>query len=529
VSAPSALARRTLADSRARNVSFALLFGFVAYVNVVGYRSTYPTLADRLGFARAFGGNASVRLFYGRPLDLLSVGGYSAWRTGGVLAIFAALWGMLAAIRALRAEEDAGRQELVLAGALSRRAALLARLAATAAGLAMLWLATLLGLLAARLPAGESAYLALAVVAVVPVFVGVGALASQLAPTRRLALELAGAVLTLALLLRVVADTAAGLGWLRWCTPLGWAEELRPFTGARPVVLLAPLAASVLLLLAAGALARGRDVGRGMLAAGDSGKPRRRLLTSTTALALRQERASLAGWLLGTGLFAVVVGAISTSVSSTAISGRLERSLHKIAAISITKPSGYVGLSFLFFILAVSLFCCSQVAAMRHEEAQERLETLMSLPVERRRWLAGRLALALAGASTISLAAGVLAWAGARTQHAGISLSSMLEAGANCLPVALLFLALAALAFALAPRASSGLAYGLVAATFVWQLFGGLLGAPKWLLDVSPFQHVGFVPAQPLRVGDALAMLALAALAAAAALWAFSRRDLIGE
>jgi hypothetical protein len=39
VSAASAIARRTLADARVRNISFALLFAGVAYANVVGYRS----------------------------------------------------------------------------------------------------------------------------------------------------------------------------------------------------------------------------------------------------------------------------------------------------------------------------------------------------------------------------------------------------------------------------------------------------------------------------------------------------------
>jgi ABC-2 type transport system permease protein len=529
VSATSAIARRTLADSRSRNLSFALLFALVAYANVVGYRSAYPTLQDRLGFAHAFGGNASVRLFYGKPYDLLTVGGYSAWRIGGLLSIFAAMWGVLAAVRALRAEEEAGRQELVLAGLLTRRDAYLAALAATGAGATLLWLALLLGLVGARLPVGGSAYLALAIVAVVPVFVGVGALASQLAPTRRLALELSSAALILALILRVIADTSSGLEWLRWVTPLGWSEELRPFTGPRAAVLLLPLAATALLLGAAGLISVRRDVGSGLLRVRDSAAPRLRGLSSPTALTLRGELGSFGGWLLGTGFFALIIGLISTSVSSAGISSHLQRQLRKLAAVSITKPAGYIGLCFLFFVLVVSLFCCSQLTAARHEEAEERLETLFALPVDRSRWLAGRLALALAGAVAISLAAGVLAWAGAAIQNAGVSLTSMLEAGANCLPVALLFLALAALAYALLPRASAGIAYGLLAAAFVWQLIGGVLDVPHWLLELSPFQHVGLVPAQPFRAGAAAVMIAVAAAAIVAALSVFSRRDLIGR
>ena len=55
----------------------------------------------------------------------------------------------------------------------------------------------------------------------------------------------------------------------------------------------------------------------------------------------------------------------------------------------------------------------------------------------------------------------------------------MIGAGANCLPPAVLFLGLAALAYAAVPREAAGVAYGLVAVAFLWQLFGALLGAPE--------------------------------------------------
>ena len=90
----------------------------------------------------------------------------------------------------------------------------------------------------------------------------------------------------------------------------------------------------------------------------------------------------------------------------------------------------------------------------------------------------------------------------------------------------LLFLALSALAFAWLPRWTSGIAYGLVALAFVWELFGSLLGAPGWLLGVSPLHHLALVPAQSFRVGASAVMLAIAAAAAVAAVWRFERRDL---
>lgn len=523
--ATGAIARRALADGRVRNGCFALFFALYAFANAAGYRHTYPTLEDRLRFARSFGANKTLQLFYGVPHDLVSVGGYTAWRAGGFGAVVAAVWAVLAVVRATRAEEEAGRLELVLAGAVGRRGVYGAVLLALAAGAALLWLGFFLGLVAARLPPGGSAYLALAALAPVPFFAGIGALAAQVAGTRRLALEVAGGALALAFLLRTAADLSAGHGWLRWATPLGWSEELRPFAGPRPGVLALPLLSGAALLAAAGWISARRDVGRGLVQGRESGPPRLYLLSSPTALALRAELGSLAGWLVATSAYALVIGLLSTSFSSGAVPAKLREQLEKLGA-SITQPAGAIGVYFLLFVLAVSLFACAQVAAARHEEADLRLETLLAGEVDRRRWLAGRLLLAAAGAALIALTVSLVAWAGAASQHAGVSLAEMLEAGANCLPTALLFLGLAALAFATVPRACVGLSYGLVAVAFVWQLLGSLLGAPDWLLDLTPFRHVGLVPAQPFRVGAAAAMLGLAALGMAAATWLFARRDL---
>jgi hypothetical protein len=46
--------------------------------------------------------------------------------------------------------------------------------------------------------------------------------------------------------------------------------------------------------------------------------------------------------------------------------------------------------------------------------------------------------------------------------------------------------------------------------------------------DISPFQHVGLIPAQAFRATAAAIMRAIAAAAALGALWIFGRRDLVG-
>lgn len=525
--ASRALLRRAVIDSRVRTITFAVLFAVVAVVQVVGYRRSYPTAADRALFAQSFGDNAAVRLFYGMPHDLLTTGGYVAWRVGATLAVFGAVWGLMSAVATTRAEEDAGRQEVVLAGAVTRRLAFATAMAAVGVGALVLGAALVAGLVGSRLALGGSLFLALATLSPLAVFAGVGAVLAQVMPTRRLALEAGTGLLVAAFLARVVADTAGGAGWLRWLTPFGWAEEARAFADPRPEVLLLPLALTVALMWAAGALSVRRDIGRGLLPARDSARPRTRLLSSPTALALRTETGGLAAWLGGIGFFAVIVGVLSDSFSPENISADLAERLRRFGGASLVTPEGALGLYFLFFVLVISLFAASQIAAARAEEASGRLETTFALPVGRRAWLIGRLALAAVAAAALAMSAGVLAWVGAATQGADVDLGGMLAAGANCLPASLLFLGLGALGFALAPRAATGVAYGLVCVAFVWELVGAVLGVPRWALGLSPFHDVGMVPAQPAELGSAAVMLALGLVSCALAVAAFARRDVV--
>lgn len=338
---------------------------------------------------------------------------------------------------------------------------------------------------------------------------------------------MAGAALGFDFAVRVISDTA-DLQWLHWTLPLGWMEELRPFADPRPVVLFLPLAAMAATLALAFALNGLRDIGAGLLAPNDvREQPNRRLLGSATLLALRSAQISLAVWAAAVGAFGVLVGAISKSVASS-IPSDLGEQMRKIGGVDLTKPSGYIGLTFLFFVLAVAMFCCSQLAAIREDEAEGRLETLFALPVSRTQWLAGRLALAIAGATMLTLVAGFGISGGAIGIGADVSVPRLIEGGLNCLPASLLFLGIGALLVAIAPRAGVGMSYAVVGVAFVWELIGALLGAPGWMLGISPFHQVGLVPAASFRAVPAAIMLGLAATALVAAEVRFRHRDLVG-
>jgi ABC-2 type transport system permease protein len=525
VTAARALARRTLGHGRVVTVSFAVGFALYAVANIVGYRSTYPTLADRRGLQESFATTSSLRLFYGEPHSLLTTAGYVEWRVGGFLALLAAVFGVVASIRALRSEEEAGRLEMVLTGLLTRGGVYGAAMAAVGIEALAVAVATSVAVAASSISPAGAAWMATDLAVTAAVFAGVGALASQIASTRRSAASLAAMALGAAFALRVVADTSSGYGWVRWATPLGWAEEVRPLTAARPAALLPGILLALGLATGSGMLAARRDVGTGILRGRDTAATHPRLLRSGGTAAIRDEHTSLAAWIIGTAAFALVVGSLSGSIAG-ALSPDVRRQLVRLGAGDIIRPAGFLAFYFSFFTLAVCVFACTQVAAARHEEAEQRAETLLSLPLWRVRWLAERLAVAVGGALCIALAAAVGCWAGAEATGIHVGLGGMLEAGANTLPAGLLFLGVATALYGLVPRLSTGLAYGLVALAFVWDLLAAVVDAPSWLRTLSPFHHLGLVPIRAYPVHAALGMALGGLVALAVGFAAFRRRDL---
>ncbi len=102
---------------------------------------------------------------------------------------------------------------------------------------------------------------------------------------------MAAAVFGVAYLLRVVAYSGTTLRWLRWASPLGWVDELRPLTGSHPLPLVFIAAATAALATPAIILAGRRDLGSSVLPARDTAAARTRLLTGPLGLAFRLNRA----------------------------------------------------------------------------------------------------------------------------------------------------------------------------------------------------------------------------------------------
>jgi len=511
------------------------VFGLYLATQALAYASSYKTVAQRARLAKEFGSNTGISALVGPAHEIQTVAGYTVWKCLAVLAIVGAVWGLMIGTRLLRGEEEAGRWELLLAGQTTRGRAAAQAVAGLGAGLVALFAVTsLITIVVGRsskvqISAPGALFLALAVVSAAAVFLAVGALASQIAPTRRQAAAYAGAVLGASYALRMVADSGTGLQWLRWATPLGWIEQLQPLTAPQPLALIPIAALTSALAFVAVRLAGTRDLGASTMADRSSPKPRMRLLSGPSVLAMRLMRPTILGWGAGIVAYALLLGLIAKS-AGTAISASssLERAFSRLGA-SGDSATAYLGVAFLILGILIALVAAGQMSAARAEEAEGRLEFLLVRPVSRGSWFARRMLLIAVIVILGGLVAGTGAWLGASSQHAGVSLTSLLDAGLNVVPPALCILGIGALMLGVRPRATSAITYGVLAYSFLLELIGGITGLNHWVLDTSVFHQIAAAPAVSPNWTSGTALVLVGALCALVGAFAFSRRDLAGE
>ena len=211
------VARRTAQSAGRAGLLWGYVFGVFVASAAWSYTSIYKTQAQRDQLQAAFGANKATIALFGPAPALNTVQGFTVFKVSMTLMIIGAVWGLLTSSRLLRGEEDAGRWDLLLAGQTTRRAATAQALAGLGVGVVVLWavtavIAALAGLSArVDIAAGPALFLALALVSPALMFLAVGAVTSQLAPTRRVAAGYGAVVLGVSYGLRMVGDAGIGL------------------------------------------------------------------------------------------------------------------------------------------------------------------------------------------------------------------------------------------------------------------------------------------------------------------------------
>ena len=529
------IAARTARRAARSGVLWGYVFGLTVASSALGYAAAYKTAGQRDRVAALFADNAGLAAINGPAHQIQTVAGYTVWKSFMFLVVLGAVWGLLTSTRLLRGEEDAGRWELLLAGQTTPREGTAQALGGLGAGLAVLWSLTAVIIVVAgqtskvHIAPGPAVFFALALVTPAAMFLAAGALAAQLAPSRRQAAGYAAVALGACYSLRLVADSGTSLAWLRWASPLGWAEELQPLTAPRPLALLPIVALTALLGGLAVYLAGRRDLASGVWPSRATAPARTRLLSGPTGLAARLARPAAIGWAVAIAATSLLEGFIAKQGGSAlTTSASVERALSRLGARG-GSAKAYLGLAFLTLAVMVAFVAAGQVGSARDEEAEGRLDDLLVRPVRRSGWLAGRAGIATALVVAGGLLAGLCTWAGAATQSSGVGIATLLEAGANVVPPSLCILGLGFLALGAWPRAAGTVTYGLLAWSLLIEVVAGASISDHWVLDLSVFHQMASAPATAPDWASAALLVLVGAAATVLGAVALERRDLAGQ
>ena len=520
-----------LAARRDRVMLPAWIYVITILVVSTGYsfKGLYQTLASREALAAGINHDPTTLALAG-PLWGTSVGALTAYKVGASAAVAAALMSIFIVIRHTRADEEAGRLELVGSTAVGRSAALAVGVLLAAAANGVVVLLIFAGLAIVGLPAGGSAALALAIGTCGLLFAAVAAVAAQLSGSARGARGIAICVLAAAYLL-MSAGAAAGTGglrWLMWLSPIGWANEVRAYAGDRWLVLVLPLAATVVVAAAAASLAARRDLGAGLVPPRPGPAQAGPWLRSPLALAWRLQRVSLLGWAAGVLIAGAAFGSIANNIGS--LLGSSEQVKDAIARLG-----GQSGLTDAYLAAMMGLmglvtagYAISVVLHLRSEEASQRAEPVLASAAGRLSWGTSYLVVAAAGSAVVLAAAGLGAGLalGLRAGDTGTQVPRLLGAALAQWPAVVAVAAVAVLLFGLWPQACVAGGWTALALAAAIVLLGPTLRLAQPIQDISPFTHVPRLPGGTVSAAPLAWLTLTAAVLTAAGLAGLRRRDI---
>jgi ABC-2 type transport system permease protein len=512
-------------------------------------------LVNAVGFAQIAGDNPAARAVFAQQMELLArqltyllpapaqldtMAGYLSWRWFGSAVLVYAFWALLAGTGAGRGDEERGMVELWLSTGVSRVRLIAVRVvgfAITAAvSIALMLAATDIGAAIGQEPLSSGA-LALEGLAmwVLALFIfAFGLVVAQLVTTRRGATGMAGIVVLALFMLNAAARSGVDLGAIRWLSPFYLFERSDPLLRGGsldlPATVVLAVGALVLVAIAIVAFVR-RDIGSALLR-GKVGisrpdlRPAQDPLLRTPVLAIvDQQRVWIAGWALG---LAVLAGFL-TSITKTMVDAFGSSDIPMLRAYfdraGINAYADFVGVIwFSTLLLLISLFVAVQVSGWAADDAEGRLEAILSAPVSRARVVLERIgAVVLACAAIVAVSSlGVYLTA----SSTGITLPAgrFVFASAAVLPVAYAFSGIGHALVGWRPRVAVAILGTLAVVGYFAQQFAALFQWPDWVSNVSLYALYG-TPMSKDDWGGIATLIAIGLAGTAVAIVAMRRRD----
>jgi ABC-2 type transport system permease protein len=519
------LVRFVVRHDRLRLMLWLVGLGGVVLTSAVALPPVYPDQASRDLYGSMMDDNPALLAFAGPGY------GMDSPSIGAILVNEVQLWGALGFAlmsifllnRHTRAEEDVERADLVRSAVVGRHAPSAAAVAVVGGLNVVLGAVCAIGFVATGYEAVGSVSLAASMAAVGLVFVGVTALAAQVASSGRATLGWSAALLAAAFVVRAIGDIAES--WVRWLSPIGWAQSSQAFVGDRWWPLALCLAVAAGLVAAATWTSTRRDIGSGLIPTRPGPAAASRSLTRPLGLAARLHRGSLIGWPIGLFVTGALYGSIGDDVEAMVEENPV--------FADIVAQAGGGDITDAFFAsattmlaLVVSGFAIATVLRLRSEESAGRAELVLAAGISRVRWAASHLVIAVVGTVAILAVSGAgMGLAFALVTDRDGQVARMTGAALVTVPAVLVLIGVTLAVYGFAPRATPA-AWGVLAAVAVIGVLAEVLRLPGWVRAASPFHHLPAAPAEPVAWLPLAVLVAVAVALGVAGLAGLRARDL---
>lgn len=494
------------------------------------YDKIIPSGTDAQSTITPLVNNPTLLALLGPADDLSTKGAFVFWRSGGFATVIAGMMAGFGIVRSTRAEEEAGRLELVRAGRVDLHAPLAAAIITALGACLILGILNMGALIALGLPVAGSIAAGLALTLNGALFVGVGATFAQVFDSaKEVRWWTIGVGLGGMFLLRAIFDGAGPKSTLmkwHWAVPLEWVMLAQPYSRNRWWVFLLPLALSCALIGLAFWLEARRDLGAGLRAPGIGPATASVMLPSPIGLSWRLQRTGIIGWTIGLLLTSVMIGAIGIQVGSVFTDNpqmaQIVEHMGGTSNLVVAFNLGMLGI----IGAVIAAMSVSILGALRHEESCGHVELLLSTPMRRTQLICAYLLWGtLVPGLLLVTCASALVLPQVLSTHQWDDLATYAGTGLALLPGLLLVAGVAAALLGLWPGGFA-LSWVLVGWSVFLTWFGAVFSLPEWALKMEPWGYLTKPPRDPMDWKPFVVEAVVAAALVLIGIWGYRRRDI---